>query len=45
VVWEVGGGDSSSYPMCARHGAQHHNRCCQPVSESELGSDLGVKVP
>jgi hypothetical protein len=20
-------------------------RCCQPVSESELGSDLGVKVP
>ncbi len=45
VLRGTGGETPPVYPTCARHGAQHCNRCCQPVSESELGSDLGVKVP
>jgi len=44
-LWERGGEIPLRHPTCARHGAQHRNECCQPVSESELGSDLGVKVP
>ena len=30
--------------MCAGHGAQRLDRRCQPVSESEPGSDLEVQV-
>ena len=44
-LWGHGGEIPPGYPTCARHGAQHRNECCQPVSESELGSDLGVEVP
>ena len=32
------------YSTCARHGAQRHVWRCQPRSESEMGSDLEVKV-
>jgi hypothetical protein len=45
ILWGPGGEIPLGYPTCARHGAQHRNECCQPVSESELGSDLGVEVP
>jgi hypothetical protein len=44
-LWMGSGVTPIPNPTCARHGAQHHNRYCQPVSESDLGSDLGVKVP
>ena len=45
VLRGPGGEIPPGYSTCARHGAQHRNECCQPVSESELGSDLGVEVP
>ena len=33
------------FSSCARHGAQRRDWRFQPASESEPGSDLGVKVP
>jgi hypothetical protein len=39
------GGNARADPTCARHGAQRQVWRCQPRKETELGSDLGVKVP
>jgi hypothetical protein len=44
VLGGPGGAIPPGYSTCARHGAQRQDWRCQPVSESEPGSDLEVKV-
>ena len=45
ICGSPGGAILRGHPTCARHGAQRHVWRCQPRKETELGSDLGVKVP
>jgi hypothetical protein len=45
VVWEDGGGNPASYPMCVRHDAQRHDLTLEPVRESDPGIDLPGESP